>query len=115
MTTNFWEALDSLLSHPIIIDRPKGKPHPRYPDVIYPLDYGYLEGTSSGDGDGIDVWLGSLLGEKRIVGAVMTYDSLKADLEVKLLINCSEGEMQIIMDFFAGNQMAAYLIKRDEA
>ena len=28
--------------------------------VVYPLDYGYLQGTSSSDGEGIDVWRGSL-------------------------------------------------------
>jgi inorganic pyrophosphatase len=28
--------------------------------MIYPLDYGYLEITTSSDGGGIDVWFGSL-------------------------------------------------------
>jgi inorganic pyrophosphatase len=114
MKNNFWSKLDALLaSHPIIIDRPKGKPHPRYPEVIYPLDYGYLEGTTSGDGEGIDIWLGSLESERRIVGAVVTLDTLKYDLEVKLLINCSEEEIQIIMNFFAENHMGAKLMRRD--
>jgi len=31
------------------VDRPKGTSHPRYPELIYPLDYGYLEGTLSAD------------------------------------------------------------------
>jgi len=47
----------------IIIERPKGRPHPRYPEVIYPFDYSYLENTSAGDGDDIDVWIG--LSKKR--------------------------------------------------
>ncbi len=49
-----------IVTNSLVIDRPKGSSHPRYPHVIYPLDYGYLENTTSSDGDGIDVWLGSL-------------------------------------------------------
>ena len=37
----------------IVIDRPKGSAHPRFPDIIYQVDYGYLENTSSMDGAGI--------------------------------------------------------------
>ena len=55
---DFWRALDALVAgSEIVIDRPRGSAHPRYPDVIYPLDYGYLAGTRAADGDGIDVRL----------------------------------------------------------
>jgi hypothetical protein len=48
---DYWKALDVLVdSSAIKIDRPRGASHPRFSDVVYPLDYGYLEGTSSGDG-----------------------------------------------------------------
>lgn len=54
----FWKALDELAgSGDIVIDRAEGTVHPRYPDLVYPLDYGYLSGTVGGDGDGIDVWV----------------------------------------------------------
>lgn len=57
----FWAALDELVATSTVrIDRPKGTAHPRYPSFIYPLDYGYLEGTQAADGGGIDVWVGSL-------------------------------------------------------
>jgi len=57
----FWQEIAQLAkTNSIIIDRPKGSAHPRYPKVIYPLDYGYLENTTAADGGGIDVWLGSL-------------------------------------------------------
>ena len=49
-----------LSTNGVIIDRPRGTSHPHYPTMVYPLDYGYLENTTSGDGGGIDVWLGSL-------------------------------------------------------
>jgi inorganic pyrophosphatase len=110
--SSFWATLDSLLAHPIIIDRPKGKPHPRYPDMIYPLDYGYIEGTNGGDGEGIDVWLGSLEGETKIVGAMATVDSLKYELELKLFINCSTEEIQLATDFLTKHKMGCILILR---
>ena len=57
---DFWEILDEWVNtYEIVIDRPKGSTHPRYPSFRYRLDYGYLKNTASMDGDGIDVWLGS--------------------------------------------------------
>ncbi|WP_277409315.1 hypothetical protein [Lacrimispora xylanisolvens] len=58
MNPDFWTALDQLVSDSeIVIDRPKGSAHPKYPDFIYKVDYGYLNNTSSMDGQGIDVEL----------------------------------------------------------
>ena len=38
---SFWEALDRLAANSrLVIDRPQGSAHPRYPDLIYPYDYG---------------------------------------------------------------------------
>ena len=57
---DFWKALDELVnSSEIVIDRPKGSAHPKFPDFIYRVDYGYLKDTTSMDGAGIDVWVGS--------------------------------------------------------
>ena len=39
------------------IDRPLGSAHPRYPDLRYPINYGYIPGTLSGDGQPIDAYL----------------------------------------------------------
>ena len=40
----FWKTLDELVADSIIvIDRPKGTAHPKYPDFIYKIDYGYLK------------------------------------------------------------------------
>ena len=53
---DFWNVLDELVSKSeIVIDRPKGSAHSRFPDFIYRVDYGYLKDTSSMDGAGIDV------------------------------------------------------------
>ena len=59
MNREFWQMLEAMAaSCELVIDRPKGSRHPRYPQVVYELEYGYLKGTCSMDGDGIDVWLG---------------------------------------------------------
>ena len=45
---NFWRYLEELYSQSkVVIDRPKGSVHPRYPQIVYQLDYGYLDGTKS--------------------------------------------------------------------
>ena len=40
-----------------IIDRPLGSTHPRYPDMIYPLNYGYVSGIFAADGSEQDVYV----------------------------------------------------------
>ena len=113
MIGDFWIYLEQLLdTSDIIIDRPKDSAHPRYPDVIYPLDYGYLDQTSAGDGDGIDVWLGTVAGGQTITGALATVDLGKRDVELKILVNCTETETQAIVDFYHNNEMGVHLIRR---
>ena len=92
---DFWRALDSLVDNSeIVIDRPKGTAHPKYPDFIYKVDYGYLKNTSSMDWAGIDVWIGS--GEKKIDAIMCIVDLMKRDSEIKILIGCTEEEKQIV-------------------
>ena len=109
----FWQALDELVSRSeVMIDRPKGSAHPRYPDMIYPLDYGYLSGTASMDGGGIDIWAGSL--DDRAVGAIVcTVDLLKGDSEIKLLLGCTYEEMNTVYDLHNDSEyMKGVLIRR---
>ena len=96
----FWTDVDSLVaSSRVVIDRPLGSGHPRSPEHIYPLDYGYLDGTVSGDGQGIDVWLGSS-GDRRVTAVLSTIDLGKRDIEIKLLLGCSPAEIAEIQAFF---------------
>lgn len=92
---DFWDTLDTLVnSSEIVIDRPKGTAHPKYPDFIYKVDYGYLKNTSSMDDAGIDVWVGS---DKKQIDAIMCIvDLMKRDSEIKILIGCTEEEKQLI-------------------
>lgn len=92
----FWNAIDKIVSESkIVIDRPKGTAHPRFPDFIYRVDYGYLENTSSMDGGGIDVWVGT--DERKQIDAIMCIvDLMKRDSEIKILIGCTEAEKDIV-------------------
>jgi inorganic pyrophosphatase len=111
---HFWTMLRKLVAtSEIVIDRPKGSTHPRYPDLIYPLDYGYLEGTRSGDGAGIDVWVGSLPG-KEVTGVVVSVDAQKRDVEIKALVACTPEEAQVVLAFHNDGEQAAILIEREE-
>jgi inorganic pyrophosphatase len=105
----FWRELIQLATaNPIVIDRPKGQRHPRYPELIYPLDYGYLEGTSASDGGGIDVWLGSL-GNKELTGILCTFDTLKRDAEIKLLLGCTSTDIETILKCYESDLRALYI------
>ena len=39
------------------IDRPVGSHHPRFSDMVYPINYGYIEGVIAGDGQEQDVYV----------------------------------------------------------
>lgn len=70
----------------IKIDRPIGSVHPRYADLIYPVNYGYIQGVLGGDGEELDVYLLGVdmpVKEYRaeIVGIVHRHD----DVEDKLV------------------------------
>lgn len=114
--SDFWSALDSLIAgSEIVIDRPKNSHHPKYHDMIYPLDYGYLKNTRSMDSQGIDVWRGSLKDEK-LNALMVIVDLWKRDSEIKLLIGVTDEEAKIIYDFHNnnGDAMQGILIPREE-
>jgi inorganic pyrophosphatase len=106
---NFWnEMADLVVSKPIVIDRPRGKAHPRFPELIYPFDYGYVAGTLAADGDGIDVWIGS--GKGRVItGILCTYDTIERDAEIKLMLDCTEDDIKIIIDFIPNFMRYLYI------
>ena len=109
---DFWNAIDELVNtSEIVIDRPKGSAHPRFPDFIYRVDYGYLKNTASMDGAGIDVWVGS--GEKKIDAIMCIVDLMKRDSEIKILIGCTEEEkMEVYRTHNETQHMKGVLIRR---
>jgi inorganic pyrophosphatase len=111
----FWAAIDELVATArIVIDRPKGSRHPKVHAAIYPVDYGYLDGTVSADGDGIDIWMGSIR-PAAVTGFVCTVDQIKRDAEIKLLLGCTPDEEVLILSFLNKGSMAAVLLWRPEA
>ena len=110
---DFWKAIDTLVSSgKIVIDRPKGSAHPRFPNIKYEVDYAYIENTSSMDGGGIDVWLGSL-DDKQVNAIICTVDLMKKDSEIKLLIGCTEEEINTVYEFHNNSEfMKGILIRR---
>lgn len=112
LAEEFWASLDQLVATSrIVIDRPKGQPHPRYPEKVYPVDYGYLEGTTTVDGGGIDVWIGEA-GTGKVQGIQCSVDMMKRDAEIKILIGCSEEELKNIDKFLNQHSMHAIMVKR---
>ena len=109
---DFWKAIDELVSNSeIVIDRPRGSAHPRFPNFIYKVDYGYLKDTASMDGGGIDVWVGS--GEKKIDAIMCIVDLRKKDSEIKILVGCTEEEkLEVYKTHNETQYMKGVLIRR---
>ena len=41
----------------VIVDRPLGSRHPEHGDIVYPLNYGYIEGIIAPDGEEQDAYI----------------------------------------------------------
>src|SRR5215470_17490526 len=105
MEASFWTHLDTLIrSSALVIDRPESLSRPHAPSVVYPLDYGYLQGTSSSNGESIDVWP---LPAGHLDAVVYTVDVQKRDAEIKLLRGCTTAEKHAICNFHQSAVTAA--------
>ena len=95
----FWQKLDTLyLSSELVINRPKNSVHPQYSNLVYPVDYGYLNANNFDGEEVIDVFKGT--GDDLGVQAVVICaDILKKDLDVKLLVGCTDEEENSILLF----------------
>jgi inorganic pyrophosphatase len=114
MNFKFWYHADKLVaSSQIVIDRPKGSQHPVHAEIVYPLDYGYLDATTGGDGKGVDVWVGSLK-KRQVTGAIITVDLQKRDSEVKLLIDCTPEEGEAALQVHQTGDQGAQLVWRNQ-
>lgn len=107
----FWNIIEQLIRHvQIEIDRPKGSAHPRYSEMVYPVDYGYLVGTTGADGEGIDLFMGSE--ERGLCGHVKTIDLIKGDGEIKLLWNVSDDEIVAVERLLSSTGMIVRVTRR---
>lgn len=119
---DFWGYLDRLVAESkVVIEQSAGSTDPFDPDSVYPAAYGYLEGTSSMDGDGIDVWVGAQVAgvwresgpRPPAVGVICTVDLLRRDSEIKILLGCSGPEIEAVLSLLNGTRhLRAWLVAR---
>lgn len=71
----------------VIVDRPMGSAHPEYPDLIYPVNYGFIEGMLAPDKEEQDAYiLGVNTPLSSFEGAVIAVIHRKNDVEDKLVV-----------------------------
>ena len=71
----------------ILIDRPIGSTHPKYKDMIYPINYGFIPNVWSEDGEELDVYLlGVNKPQKEFTGKIIGIVYRKDDVEDKLVM-----------------------------
>ena len=110
----YWLALEQMVEKSeIVIDRPKGSRHPRFEAVVYPMDYGFLRGTGTIDGGGVDIWVGSSTVEDGIVGVLATADLFKMDAEIKILYRYTESEIAEALNTANSGYQSAILVRRN--
>ena len=71
----------------VTVDRPLGSQHPNHPDIVYPINYGYIPGIPAPDGEeqdayllGIDTPIRSYTGQ--VIGVIQRMN----DIENKLVV-----------------------------
>jgi inorganic pyrophosphatase len=50
-----YQFLDKDLT--VKVDRPLGSTHPKHDDIVYPVNYGYIEGVEAPDGEDVDAYI----------------------------------------------------------
>lgn len=71
----------------VTVDRPLGSYHPKYTNIYYPVNYGYVEGIIAPDGEELDAYiLGISYPVKKFVGKVIAVIIRKNDIENKLVV-----------------------------
>lgn len=70
------------------VDRPLGSRHPRHPNLVYPLNYGYVEGVLAPDGCEQDVYvLGASGPIETFEGTVIAVYHRLNDVEDKWIVS----------------------------
>ena len=77
----------------IEIDRPLGSRHPKYKDFIYPINYGFVPNTVSGDGEELDCYIIDLDQKvQKVSGKCIGIINRLNDCEDKLIITVKDEE-----------------------
>lgn len=71
----------------VVVDRPLGIYHPEHPDMYYPINYGYIEGTMAADGEEEDAYvLGVTKPISEFTGRVIAIINRENDIEHKWVV-----------------------------
>ena len=71
----------------VIVDRPMGSHHPERQDMIYPVNYGYVEGIFAPDGEEQDAYiLGVIEPVREFTGRVIAVIHRLNDVEDKWVV-----------------------------
>ncbi len=71
----------------VTVDRPMGSVHPKHKDMIYPINYGYVSGVPSPDGDNQDAYiLGVDHPVDSFTGVIIAVIYRKNDVESKWVV-----------------------------
>lgn len=71
----------------VIVDRPLGSYHPEHPDMYYPINYGYIEGTLAADGEEEDAYiLGIDEPVDEFTGRIIAIINREDDVEFKWVV-----------------------------
>lgn len=71
----------------VVIDRPLGSHHPKYTDMVYPVNYGYIKDIVAEDGEYQDAYVLSVdVPLKVFKGAVIAIIHRLNDVEDKLIV-----------------------------
>lgn len=108
-----WQAWERAIAEKgITLDRPQFSRHPDHAEIVYPIDYGFVNETPGEDGQELDVFVGKT--PTGLVAYERTVDRRKGDTEIKLLYNCSPQEVYLVHGFlnFAPELMSGTLVMR---
>lgn len=71
----------------VTVDRPLGSRHPSYPDLVYPVNYGYVKGVTAPDGEEQDAYiLGVSEPIEEFEGVIIAVIERKNDVEDKWVV-----------------------------
>ncbi len=74
----------------VTVDRPLGSFHPEYKDMLYPINYGYIEGIIAPDGEEQDAYiLGVNEAVEKFTGKIIAVIHRSDDVEEKWVV-CPE-------------------------
>lgn len=112
----FWQKLDILLVTSTYkkMRSPK-QPHPLHPNLIYPVEYGYLMDSDNPDKIVSKVFKGTS-GKSQCEQVMLVVDILTKEMDVKLLVGCTEDEIIRCLEFSnQTNFQKSVLIRRGDA